>query len=70
MRGKAWRTFSDNQRLELTLLRCALQDLALDRVPAHEPEDEHGLGLPDPMRSILRLQIHLRVLMNVIIINI
>jgi hypothetical protein len=46
-------------------LRCTLQDLALDRVPADEPEYEHGLSLPDPMRTILCLQIHLRILITV-----
>jgi hypothetical protein len=51
--------------LKLALLRCALQDLILDRVPtdsADEPKDEHRFGLPDPMCAILCLQIHLRVL--------
>ena len=57
---------SDDQRLELPLLRCALQDLTLDRVLAHEPEDEHRLCLPDLMRTILCLQTHLRALISVI----
>lgn len=63
---KVWRTFSDDQHLELPLLRYVLQDLALDRVPVHEPENEHGLGLLDPMRSILCLQTRLRILISVI----
>jgi hypothetical protein len=33
-------------------------------VSADESEDEHGPSLPDPMRAILRLQIHLWILMN------
>ena len=38
-------------------------------MPADEPEYEHGLSLPDPMRTILCLQIHLRVLKLIKAIN-
>jgi len=43
--------FSDDQRFELALLQRALQNLALDREPPDEPEDEHGIGLRNPMRA-------------------
>jgi len=41
------RTFGDDERLELSLLGSTLHDLALDRVPADQPEYEHGPRLPD-----------------------
>ena len=63
------RTVGDDQRLKLALLRCALQDLALDRVPADKSKDKHRFGLPDPMCAILCLQIHLRVLIFVSLSN-
>lgn len=48
-------TFGDHERLKLALLGCTLHDLALDRVPADQPEDEHGSRLPDTVCSILCL---------------
>ena len=50
-----------DQRLEPALLRCVLQELSLERVPADEREDGYGLGLPDLLYAVLCLQIHLRV---------
>jgi hypothetical protein len=55
-------TFGDDERLELALLGCTLHNLALDRVPADQPEDEHGPRLPYPVCPILRLQVHLWIL--------
>jgi len=55
-------TFGDDQCLELALLRCALHDARLDRVSRDQAEDQHGLGLADAVRAVLRLHIHLGVL--------
>ena len=55
-------TFGDDERLELPLVRGALHDLRLDGVLADNAEDEHGACLPDAVRAVLRLQVHLRVL--------
>ena len=55
------RTFGNDERLELVLLRCTQHapcDLALDRVSADQPEDKHRLRLPDRMCPILRPQVH------------
>jgi hypothetical protein len=60
--GRKGRTLRDNQRLQLPLLRRPLHDLLLDRVRAHEPEDKHRLRLPDTVRAVLRLRVHLWVL--------
>jgi hypothetical protein len=60
--GGKERTLRNNQRLQLPLLRRPLHDLLLDRVRAHEPEDKHQLRLPDPVRAVLRLRVHLWVL--------
>jgi hypothetical protein len=48
-------TFGDDERLKLALFGCTLHDLTLDRVPADQPEDEHGSRLPNTVRSILCL---------------
>ena len=58
MGGESRRTLSDNRRPQLALPGCALQDRALDRAPAGEPEEEHRFGLPDSMCVVLRLQVH------------
>jgi hypothetical protein len=59
------RTFGDDERLELSLLGCTLHDLALDRVPADQPEYEHGLRLSDAVCPILRLKVHLWILAKI-----
>jgi hypothetical protein len=55
-------TFGDDQCLEFALFRSTLHDFGLDRMGTHEPENEHRLGLANPMGSVLGLDVHLRVL--------
>lgn len=55
-------TFGDDERFELALVCGALHDLRLDGVLADDAEHEHGACLPDAVRAVLRLQVHLRVL--------
>ena len=56
------RTFGNDERLQLALLRRALQDLRLDRVCAQQAKDQHRPRLPYPVRTVLRLEVCLRVL--------
>ena len=56
----------DHKRVKVQLLHRPVQDLLLDRVLGDEPEDLDRLGLADPVRPVLRLQIHLRVPVRVV----
>eukprot|EP00968_Pinguiococcus_pyrenoidosus_P005742 scaffold374_cov271-Pinguiococcus_pyrenoidosus.AAC.6 len=56
----------NHRRVEEELPLRALNDLLLHRALGHEAEHPHGLGLPDAVRAVHGLQIHLRVPVRVI----
>lgn len=55
-------TFSNDESLQLLLLRRPLHNLRLDRMRADQPEDQHRPSLSNPMRPVLRLRVHLWIL--------
>ena len=55
-------TLGNDQRFQLSLFLCPLHDFRLDGVIRDQPKDEDGFRLPDSVRSILSLEVHLWIL--------
>ncbi len=58
------RTLGNDQSFKLLLLSSLLHDLRLNSMGCNNPEYQNRLHLAYPMRSILSLSIHLRILKN------